>query len=121
MSDSSKQKTGGENGGAAHHSSGNLIAALAFYGPDNRLATKVTAAIIDANRQIVAQKKWFASSKTDVRQDEGINHQIAEFVASYAVMKVIMTDHIIGCPHEAGLDYPQGETCPKCRYWSEDH
>jgi hypothetical protein len=29
-----------------------------------------------------------------------------------------MTDKIIGCPHEEGIDYPDGEQCPVCPYWA---
>jgi hypothetical protein len=26
-------------------------------------------------------------------------------------------DRIIGCPHEEGIDYPEGTSCPECLYW----
>jgi len=29
---------------------------------------------------------------------------------------VVMTDRIIGCPHEEGIDY-EGSTCPDCPFW----
>jgi hypothetical protein len=29
-----------------------------------------------------------------------------------------MTDRIIGCPHEEGIDYPDGQKCPQCPYWA---
>jgi hypothetical protein len=28
-----------------------------------------------------------------------------------------MTDQIIGCPHEEGIDY-EGATCPACPFWA---
>lgn len=28
-----------------------------------------------------------------------------------------MTDRIMGCPHEEGIDYPSGQSCPECAYW----
>jgi hypothetical protein len=28
-----------------------------------------------------------------------------------------MADRIIGCPHEEGIDYPEGEECPLCPFW----
>ena len=31
---------------------------------------------------------------------------------------VVMTDGIIGCPHQEGIDY-QGEWCPVCEFWRE--
>ncbi len=30
---------------------------------------------------------------------------------------VVMTDRIIGCPHEEGIDY-EGPTCPDCPFWA---
>jgi hypothetical protein len=29
-----------------------------------------------------------------------------------------MVGRIIGCPHEEGIDYPEGSMCPKCPFWS---
>jgi hypothetical protein len=28
-----------------------------------------------------------------------------------------MTQEIIGCPHEEGIDYPEKEDCPQCPFW----
>ena len=28
-----------------------------------------------------------------------------------------MTDRIIGCPHEEGIDY-EGSVCPRCEFWA---
>jgi hypothetical protein len=30
-----------------------------------------------------------------------------------------MPDRIIGCPHEEGIDYPLGSTCPLCPFWKD--
>jgi hypothetical protein len=27
-------------------------------------------------------------------------------------------ERIIGCPHEEGIDYPEGKSCPQCPYWA---
>jgi hypothetical protein len=32
------------------------------------------------------------------------------------VLSVAMTDGIIGCPHQEGIDY-EGEWCPLCEFW----
>jgi hypothetical protein len=34
------------------------------------------------------------------------------------VKSVVMTDRIIGCPHEQGADYPEGDVCPQCPFWA---
>ncbi|MCW5205045.1 hypothetical protein VU02_03880, partial [Desulfobulbus sp. N2] len=45
------------------------IATIAFYGPDNRMATKVAVGIImsEAEKEPADMKKWF--SDTDIRRD----------------------------------------------------
>jgi hypothetical protein len=44
--------------------------------------------------------------------------EVAGFIVSHGVKSVVMTDGIIGCPHEEGIDYPEGTSCPKCPYWA---
>jgi hypothetical protein len=39
-----------------------------------------------------------------------------EKVPSFSVLSVAMTDGIIGCPHQEGIDY-QGQWCPVCELW----
>jgi hypothetical protein len=29
-----------------------------------------------------------------------------------------LADRIIGCPHEEGVDYPEGQSCPRCPFWA---
>ena len=36
----------------------------------------------------------------------------------HRVKQVIAVERIIGCPHEEGLDYPEGMKCPLCPFWS---
>jgi hypothetical protein len=35
----------------------------------------------------------------------------------HGVLTVAMADRIIGCPHEEGIDYPEGAACPLCPFW----
>jgi hypothetical protein len=30
----------------------------------------------------------------------------------------VVADRIVGCPHEEGIDYPDGEKCPECPFWA---
>jgi hypothetical protein len=93
------------------------IAAVAYFGPTADLATKVVVAIIDHERQIIHQQKWL-SEGGDVRFDEAISHELAGYIAAQQVKKVVIAEKLVGCPHEAGVDYPAGERCPHCPYWS---
>ena len=91
---------------------------IAYYGPDNTFASKVVVGIvISENDDATELRKWFAET-TDVRLDQAINEQILEFLEERNVKRVAMADRIISCPHEEGIDYPNGESCPQCPYWA---
>lgn len=94
------------------------VATVAVYGLDDKLATKASVAIIAGeDQEPIALERWF-SEKGDVRRDYVIQQQILEFIRSHGAKSVVMTDRIIGCPHEEGKDYPEGEKCPRCPFWA---
>ena len=45
-----------------------------------------------------------------------IGSKILKFVQEHAAKPVVMTDGIIGCPHEEGIDYTEGTACPHCSF-----
>ena len=92
------------------------LATIAYYGPDDHHATKVVVAILTQTDQMIAMQKWFAEEE-DVRLSSAINQQILEFLDQHHAASAAMSDRIIGCPHEEGIDYPLGETCPRCPFW----
>ena len=53
----------------------------------------------------------------DIRLDPEANEEIVRFISKHGAKSVVMPDRILGCPHEEGKDYPEGEKCPKCSYW----
>ena len=55
-------------------------------------------------------------NRGDIRRDPGIAREILEFIEKHRVLSVAMTDAIIGCPHQEGMDY-EGEWCPVCEFW----
>jgi hypothetical protein len=79
----------------------------------------MTVGILDSYENIIEMKRWFSEGDVDVRLDEAINQQIVEFLQEYDVYRVAMVDRIIGCPHEEGIDYPEGENCPECPFWAD--
>ncbi len=93
------------------------LATIAYYGPDDKLATKVAVGILDGPDNLRALERWY-SEELDIRLDPEISQEILGFVTKHAVQDVVMTERIIGCPHEEGIDYPQGETCPQCPFWA---
>ena len=98
--------------------SGYPVATVAFYGSDDRVATKVAVGIVLAKDQEPAfLERWFSDSG-DVRNNHEVNEQILQFIRTHEVKTVAMADRIIGCPHEEGVDYPAGSTCPQCPFWA---
>ena len=97
--------------------SGFPIATIAYYGPDEETATKVAVGIVDSKDEVIELKRWLVRS-LDVRIDRAINNEILLFIKAHKVKRVAMAGKILGCPHEEGIDYPEGSTCPKCPFWS---
>jgi len=94
------------------------VATVAFYGPDNTRATKVAVGIVPGEgAEPEEMERWFAQ-EGDVRTDPEIAREILEFIERHSAKSVVMTDRIIGCPHQEGVDYPAGQSCPQCPFWS---
>jgi hypothetical protein len=92
------------------------VGTIAFYGPDNRRASKVAISIIPWEGAEPKLHRLF-SETGDVRTDAVILDEIAAYLRQHSVRSIAMADEIIGCPHEEGIDYPMGEACPQCPYW----
>lgn len=92
------------------------VGTIAFYGPDSRRASKVVVSIIPREGAEPELHRWF-SEIGDVRTDALILDEIAAYLREHSARSIAMTEKIIGCPHEEGIDYPSGEACPQCPYW----
>ena len=94
------------------------LATIAFYGPTGDLATKIAVAIIpDEGSQPDLLERWF-SEGTDIRLDSLIGDKVSDFLRQHQVRSIVAADGILGCPHEEGIDYPDGKSCPQCPYWA---
>jgi len=92
------------------------VATIAFYGPNLSQATKVAVGIVPfENAEVSAMRDWTVDHG-DVRTDSRIAQEILEFIEKHGALSVVMTDGIIGCPHQEGIDY-EGEWCPVCDFW----
>jgi len=90
------------------------IATIAHYGPDDQTVTKIAVGIIQSEDAEPIMKRWRGE---DVAQDPKVGAEIAEFIQAHSAREVAMTDGIIGCPHEEGIDFPLGQECPFCPFW----
>ncbi len=92
---------------------------LIAYGPDNTRATKLVATIIkSANPQGENILHRWLISEGEIRNDPSIAAEIADFFKRHGVKGTTTYDRIIGCPHEEGIEYPMGRTCPRCPFWA---
>ncbi len=93
-------------------------ATIAYYGPDDLRATKVAVGIVpEKDGQVAFVERWL-DTDGDVRRNAQINEEIVDFLEKQGVKSVAMADRILGCPHEEGIDYPDGVKCPQCSFWA---
>lgn len=94
------------------------IATITYYGPDDKRASKASVGIIlEEDGEVDALQRWFNES-SDIRLDARVAEEIVAFLEQHGAKSVVTPDRILGCPHEEGTDYPDGEKCPQCPYWA---
>ncbi len=97
--------------------SGYPVATVAYYGPTDVLATKVSVGILRTEGgEVTALERW-TTTGTEIRNDPEVLKAVLAFISGQGAKTVVATDRIIGCPHEEGINYPEGEQCPICTYW----
>ena len=90
------------------------VATIAHYGPDDKTVTKIAVGIIEAEVAEPIMERWVGA---DVATNPEVGAQIAGFIAAHGVQQVAMSDGVLGCPHEEGIDFPKGQECPYCPFW----
>ena len=95
------------------------VATVAFYGPDDQRASKVAVGIVPAEGAEAGSVQRWSSEHIDARSDPGIARAIDEFIETHGAKSVVLADRILGCPHEEGVDYPEGIACPQCPFWAD--
>src|SRR5262245_55165488 len=80
------------------------IATVAFYGPNLSQATKVTVGIVPSENAEVEELRDWKVDAGEIRADPRVAREILEFIEERRVLSVAMTDGIIGCPHQEGID-----------------
>lgn len=93
-------------------------ATIAFYGPSDKSASKVAVGIVLGEGQEVAHLERWHFNEGDIRLDPVVLEEVLEFIQGHSAKSILTTDRVIGCPHEEGVDYPDGEACPACPFWA---
>jgi len=94
------------------------VGTVAYYGPDNKRASKVAVGIIKFEGAEVVMQRYYTET-TDARMEEKLTDEIMNYLRSNGVVSVAAVAKILGCPHEEEIDYPKGGTCPHCPYWAD--
>ncbi len=87
---------------------------IALYGPNDRRTTKIAASVIRFPGAEPLLKRWVATNVTDSPR---VRQEILDFFRQHGVKSVVASDGNLGCPHEEGLDFPEGGDCPFCPFW----
>jgi hypothetical protein len=96
------------------------VATLAFYGPDDKKASKAVLGIFASKAAEPQLHKWFGESpEVDLRYDTKLQNAWIEIIRREGVRSLAMMEAINGCPHEEGVDYPLGQVCSACPFWAE--
>jgi hypothetical protein len=91
------------------------IGTVASYGPDEKITTKITAGVIMSPTAEPILMRWMAS---DVATSPKVRQEMMAFFEQHGVRSVAMSEGNLGCPHEEGEDFPEGEDCPFCPSWA---
>jgi hypothetical protein len=89
------------------------VGTVAAYGPDDKTTTKIAAGVILREGAEPILQRWMG---TTIQNDPKVAAEIRAFFAKHGVKRVVMTDGVLGCPHEEGQDFPLGEECPFCPF-----
>jgi hypothetical protein len=91
---------------------------IAFYGPDDQTATKAVIGIVKAAGSAPEEINQWHFENGDLRKDVPSIKALFRYIEAHNVVSVALTPGIYYCSHEPGIDFPEGESCPRCSFWS---
>ncbi len=95
------------------------VATVAYYGPDDTRASRAVVSIVPAKDAEPTHQTAFTSDALDLREDPFTGDQVVAFVERHEARSVFVAEEILGCPHEEGVDFPEGGTCLSCPFWAK--
>ena len=94
------------------------LATIIGYGPDSKRATKLVVSIFRGpGEREGLMEKWLVP-EGDIRQNPVIQAEVAAFIKRHHAVETVANAQLLGCPHEEGIDYPEGGVCPHCPFWA---
>ncbi len=90
------------------------LATITYRGPSPDQASKIIVGIISAKDKAPIIREWAGE---DIAEDVESAREIALFIKENDISRVLTSEWVLSCPHEEGVDYPEGELCPFCPDW----
>src|SRR3954465_1281887 len=88
------------------------VGTVALYGPDDRRATKLVAAVIAREDDPPSDLRRYLAAEGDVRQDPTILEEVVLLFEAHGVRSVVMVDRIIArAPRARARDAAVGVSC----------
>lgn len=94
------------------------FASITFHGQDETSASKAQVSIFNEEDQGSPVVRTWAKDEGDLRDDLKFLQELVQLLKEQNVERIAMTNEIVGCPHEEGVDFPNGFPCPECHYWA---
>jgi hypothetical protein len=91
------------------------LATITYHGPSPDRATKIVVGVLADRQRKPIVREW---TGPNIAEDVGAAREIAEFIKGHDVARVLTSEWVLSCPHEEGVDYPVGESCPYCPDWN---
>ena len=90
------------------------LATVTYHGPSPEEATKIIVGVITKQDKDPIVREW---SGPDIAEDVQTAREIARFIQEFDIVRVLTSEWVLSCPHQEGVDYPEGEDCPSCPGW----
>jgi hypothetical protein len=90
------------------------LATITYHGPSPWQASKIKVGILTGDDQAPVLREWKGE---DIAEDVEAAREISLFIKDHDVARVLTSEWVLSCPHEEGVDYPLGESCPLCPDW----
>ena len=90
------------------------LATITYHGSGPNIASKIVVGILKSKDQEPVIQSW---TEDNIADNVEIAREIARFVKEHDVARVLTSEWVLSCPHEEGVDYPDGDLCPNCPDW----
>lgn len=91
---------------------------IAFYGRNDLIASKAVIGIVTKAGSGPAHIRKWIFENGDLRKDVPTIKELFRYIEAHDVVSVALAPGIYYCPHEPGVDFPEGDSCPHCAFWS---